>query len=75
MAAFKKGDHVEVVREGGVNGEGYGAYAKGTTGVIDGFRNNRFWGRQAIVKLDGLDRDDPMGAFVDWTLTDIEKVP
>lgn len=71
----KKGDHVKVVREGGINGEGRGPYAQGTTGVVDGFRSNRFWGRQAIVQLDGMERDDPMGAFVDWTLTDIEVIP
>lgn len=72
--SFKKGDHVIVVRDGGIGGEGIGAYAKGTTGTIVGFRTDRFHGRQAIVHLDGVDKDDPLGAFVDWTLTDIEKV-
>jgi hypothetical protein len=70
--AFKKGDHVRVVRN--EFGHTEGPYSPGTTGVITGFRTNRFYGRQAIVQLDGLEEDDPMGAFVDWTLSDIEKV-
>lgn len=73
--AIKKGDHVRVIShehdttpDGTVN-TGYGF---GVSGTVVGFRNNRFHGRQAIVQLDGKEADDPMGAFVDWTLTDIE---
>lgn len=72
MAKVKKGDHVRVKREGGIGGEGYGPYSKGTTGVVDCFRTNRFFGRQATVQLDGTEADP---TYVDWTLTDIEVIP
>lgn len=70
--AFAKGDRVRVTTHefdsipGGTQNTGYGY---GVTGVIHGFRNNRFHGRQAIVELD----NEP-GAYVDWTLTNIERV-
>lgn len=70
--AFKKGDRVRVTTheydytpDGQVND----SYGFGVTGVITGFRNNRFHGRQAIVRLDS----DPE-TYVDWTLTNIEKI-
>lgn len=72
---IKKGDHVKMTREGGINGEGRGPYSQGTTGTVSSFRTNRFFGRQAVVLLDGCEPDDPMGAFADWTLTDIEVIP
>lgn len=69
---FKKGDHVIVVTdefEFTPDGNRNTGYGPGVTGIIAGFRTNRFHGRQAIVKLDA----EP-GMFVDWTLDWIEKV-
>lgn len=71
--AFKKGDHVRVTThefDTTPDGEVNDCYGFGTTGVIENFRNNRFHGRQAVVEL-----DDQPSHYVDWTLTDIEKVP
>lgn len=65
--SFKKGDHVRVVKN--AHGQAGPPYGTGATGIIEGFRTNRFHGRQAIVVLDS----DPTSR-VDWTLTDIEKV-
>lgn len=70
--AFKKGDRVQVITHefdftpGGTVNDFYGF---GATGTIDGFRNNRFHGRQAVVIPDS-DTD----CYVDWTLTEIEKI-
>ena len=67
---FKRGDHVVVVQaRDGVTGP---LYVVGASGTIVGFRTNRFYGRQAIVLIDGSDPDDP--SHVDWTLTNIAVV-
>lgn len=72
---FKKGDHVVVnihdydtTPDGKIND----CYGFGTTGIIDGFRNNPWHGRQAVVLLDSSTAEDPR--YVDWSLDMIEQI-
>ncbi len=69
---IKIGDHVRVtthefdITPDGQPNTGYGF---GVSGVVYNFRTNRFYGRMAVVELD----NEP-DTYVDWLLTDIEKV-